>query len=128
MSQLVITRKSTPVYFAVLIAAIYITSLFLVPISTSAYSSTLLASTAPKVLLRPLNSSPGKSVKVTGLHFTAGGTATVKFNGGVVVSSVAINSTGGFSTTFTVPLGTKSGSYPVTATDNKGITASNTLT
>jgi hypothetical protein len=128
MSQLSFTKKSTPVYFAVIIAAIYMSSLFLVPISTSAYSSTPLAATTPHVLLRPLNSAPGKTVKVTGLKFTPSGTATVNFNGAPVASSVAINSTGGFATSFVVPLGTNPGSYPVMAIDNKGITASNTLT
>ena len=83
--------------------------------------------TAPKIILRPFNSEPGKSVKVTGLRFTAGSTVTITFNGITVDSKVPVNSTGGFVTSFIVPKGTAVGSYPVVATDAKGLQATNTL-
>ncbi len=128
MSHLIYAKKNTPVYLAAIIAAVYLSSLFLVPISTSAYYSAPAATKPPKVLLRPLTSSPGKSVKVTGLNFTPNAALSVKFNGISECSQCSVNSTGGFVMTFIVPAGTKAGSYPVVATDHNGITASNTLT
>jgi hypothetical protein len=114
-------------YFALILAAIYISSIFVVPLSASAYSAGPQAATAPKIILRPFNSAPGKTVKVTGLRFTPSSTVSITFNSVKVVSSYATNSTGGFVTTFVVPTGTAPGSYQVVATDAKGLTASNTL-
>ncbi len=127
MNQVLRSRRSVGLYFAMVVAAVYLTSVFVVPISASAYSASPLAATAPKIILRPFNSEPGKSVKVTGLRFTAGSTVTITFNGITVDSKVPVNSTGGFVTSFIVPKGTAVGSYPVVATDAKGLQATNTL-
>lgn len=128
LQELSRVRKNSVVYLAAVVAALYLVALFAVPVATAAYAASPAASTTPKLLLRPLNSSPGKSVKVTGLHFTDSSTATVTFNSVTVATGVAINSTGGFVTSFTVPSDTAAGSYTVTAKDGSGLTASNTLT
>ncbi len=80
-----------------------------------------------KLVLRPFTVVAGKSVKVTGTHFTDSSPVSVTFNGGVVATTTA-NTTGGFVTNFVVPTTTAAGSYTVSATDGAGLTASNTLT
>ncbi len=120
-------KQKFGLYLALILAAIYVSSVFMVPLSASAYSANPQAPTAPKIVLRPFNSAPGKTVKVTGVRFTPSSTVSITFNGITVVSSYATNSTGGFVTSFVVPSGTAPGSYQVVATDAKGLTASNTL-
>jgi large repetitive protein len=127
MNQHLGSRKNVGLYFALIVAAIYLSSVFVLPISASAYSASPAVSTAPKLILRPFTTSPGKSVKVTGLHFTPSSTVTITFNGADVASGVATNTSGGFVTNFAVPIGTKAGSYPVVAIDALSFQASNTL-
>ena|SRR5579862_3567313 len=127
VNQLTQSHKRVGLYFAVLIAAVYLTSVFVVPLSASAYSASP-SLTNPKVILRPFTVAAGASVKVTGLGFTDSSTASVTFNGATVASGVVVNSTGGFVTNFVVPSSTSPGSYPVVATDASGKSASNTLT
>ena len=126
VNQVFRSRKNILAYSAMLIAAIYLTSVFVVPIGASAFSASSLASTTPKVVLRPFTVVAGKSVKVTGTHFTATDSVSVSFNGGTVATGT-VNSTGGFVANFVVPSGTATGSYTVTAKDSSGVTASNTL-
>jgi hypothetical protein len=114
-------------YIAAIVAAMYFVSLYAVPATSSAFSAGPQTVKKPKLILRPFSTSPGKSVKVTGLGFTDSSTVTVTLNGTTVASGVAINSTGGFVANFTVPSTAASGTYVVTAKDASGLTASNNL-
>ena len=121
-------NKRSASEFALMTALFLISSILVFPLSTSkAYSGIPLTCTAPKVTLRTLNSSPGKTVKVAGVCFTATSAITVSFAGNVATTTTS-NSTGGFSASFVVPLGISAGLYPVQATDAIGLTAEKTLT
>jgi len=95
--------------------------------ASSSLTVTAGKTNTPKIVLRPFTVVAGKSVKVTGTHFTDSAPVTVKFNG-ATVSTTTVNSTGGFVTNFVVSTSTAAGSYTVTATDSSSLTASNTLT
>lgn len=128
LKQFTISRTRCSFYVALIIATIYIASILAVPlsISASADSASPLAST-PKITLRPLDSSPGKTVKVTGVYFATSSSITVSFAGGSIASTIS-NSTGGFVVSFVVPTSTPAGLYPVSAMDASGLSASNILT
>jgi len=121
------SRKKVIVYGSFIVAFIYLASVFVMPIGVSAFSAAPQVSTTPKVILKPFTVVAGKSVKVTGLHFTDGASITVTFNGGTVATTSA-NSTGGFVTSFVVPSSTPASTYTVSASDSNGLKASNTLT
>jgi hypothetical protein len=104
--------------------------IFLIALTPSmiseAYSVIPAAAHDPKVTLRPMNSSPGKTVKVTGTNFTPSDGVTIAFAGNEITTTSS-NSTGGFVADFAVPLGIPAGLYPVGATDQNGLTAENSL-
>ena len=76
--------------------------------------------------LKPKSGAVGASIAVTGTGFAASSTVKVTFNG-VQIKSIKSNSTGGFSTTITVP-NDPAGAYPVIGTDGKGDTKTATFT
>ena len=108
-----------------LIAGIYFVSLIAASVPSSALSTSSLAS-SPRIILRPFTSSPGKTVKVTGINFTPYSPIAVYFAGGMVANTVS-NLTGGFVSKFVVPKDAPAGLYPVSAMDGSGKSGSNIL-
>jgi hypothetical protein len=121
-------NKRSITKLALITVLFLVSSILVFPLSTSkAFTGITLASTAPKITLGALNSSPGKTVKVTGVNFTPTSAITVSFAGGQITTTTS-DSSGGFVASFVVPLGIPAGLYPVQATDAKGLTAEKTLT
>jgi hypothetical protein len=98
--------KTKITFLATLIAAIYVASLFVFPMTTFAASAV--------VTLSPTSASVGQTVKVSGTGFQTSSSLTVTFNGHTVATTTTDGS-GAFSTSFVVP-SAAAGTYPVTAT------------
>ena len=78
------------------------------------------------ITLKPKSGLPGTILTVNGNGFAASSTVKITFNG-VQIKSIKSNSTGGYSTTFTVP-NDAAAAYPVVATDGSKNTATATFT
>ena len=128
MTRLIHSRKNMGLSFALIIAAVYLTSVFVVPLSASAFSASPAVVTSPESNSEAIEHSTWKISQSHRSWFYSQSTVAVTFNGVTVDSGVAINSTGGFVTNFVVPTGTASGTYSVVATDASNLQASNTLT
>lgn len=80
----------------------------------------------PSISEKPASAISGKTVKVTGYGFGSSLNVTIDFDGTVLQTQPATidtNSTGSFTATYVVP-SLSAGSYPVTANDTAGNTAS----
>ncbi|MFI5421310.1 MAG: hypothetical protein ACHQ1H_10125 [Nitrososphaerales archaeon] len=98
--------KTKITFLGTLVAAIYVASLFVFPLTAYAAGAT--------VTLSPTSASVGQVVKVTGTGFQGSSSVTVTFNGKTVATTTS-DVSGAFSTSFTVP-SVAGGTYPVTAT------------
>jgi len=80
----------------------------------------------PSISLTPMTGSAGTTVTINGSGFAPNSVLHVSFNG-TAVSIAGSTSSDGFgrvgNTTFTIPAGTATGSYPVTVTDSATPTA-----
>jgi len=81
----------------------------------------------PKITVTPTSGSPGSTVTIEGVNFTAkaGIEVTIDFGDLSEYATTETNATGGFLTSITVPsVPVSAEAYTITATDDYGVTAS----